>query len=854
MRFLQRYWFGLLVLVNSLAGIPHGASAQITPDATLPRSSIVDRIGNVYEITGGTTAGRNLFHSFREFSVPTNSSAFFNNSPSIQNILTRVTGNSISNIDGLLKANGSANLFLINPNGIIFGPNARLEIGGSFLATTANRVLFSDGGEFSANPDAQSTSPLLLVNVPVGLQFNGANNGAIAAQGNGNGLSFDPDNFSIVRPENRAGLEVQSGQTLALVGGDVTLQGANLIADSGRIELGSVNGNGIVGITETNGGWLLNYDNITQFGNIRLEQAAIADTSGINGGSIQVQGKQVILNDGSALVASTLGDGDGGVLFVHATELFAARGVSLDPSDPQFALFPSGLFTDVGLNANGQGSDIAIATPNLELTGGAQISASTASITGAGDAGDIRINASNILLQGIFDIYQSGIFSNVINTDVTGNGGDISIVADRIRVFEGAQIITGTFGIGRAGDLNITAKDITLVGTPIAPTGLSTSVQELATGDAGDVRITTDILSILDAAQISTSTSGSGNAGNLFVNARSIDIAGRNDRGRSGLFANAIIDTGSAGDIVINSDRLIVRDGGIVSVSNFPSAASGAPAGTGAVGDVFINSPSVLLDTGGEITANSQGGNRGDISIVSRLLNLRRGSSITTNALGEDTGGDITINTDFLVAIPKENSDITANAVNNFGGRTVITATGVLGFRTDNTRSTDFSDITATSALGAQFSGTVDIRTPETDLNTTLVKLPDNLTDPNNQIVAACERFRGNELIFTGNGGLPTNATQPLPGQSVWQDLRPSKSDRLPNQSLTPSRSEVSIATNNSESQPLPLTEAQSWQVEGNGKLHLLATAQQVSSPLSVQLLSALCPSKLGDLHDKIYP
>ncbi len=814
--------------------IPNSSFAQIRPDSSLPSPSLVNTVGNRSEITGGTTANTNLFHSFREFSLPTNAEAFFNNSNSIQNILTRVTGSSISNIDGLIKANSTANLFLINPNGIIFGQNARLEIGGSFLATTANSVRFLDGGEFSANASSQSTSPLLLMSAPVGLQF-GANNGAIALQGNGggNGLSFDPDTFAIVRPENLSGLKVQSGRTLALVGGDVTLQGANLTAESGRIELGSVTGSGVVAIAETNGGWVFNYDNIGNFGNIRLEQAALIDTSGINsGGSIQVQGRQVTLDDGSVLLSSPLGDGNGDEIFVRATELLAARGVSLESS------FPSGLFTDVGSNATGRGSNILIAAGKLEVTGGAQISAGTA---GLGNAGNLQVNASEIFLSGRLGDFPSGLFASVSSTDVTGNSGNITIVADNLTISEGAQSLTNTFGIGSAGNIDITSKTINLFGSLIGPTGIGSATEVGATGNGGTLAIAADSLSITNGGQISVGTSGTGNAGNLFVNAKLIDIAGQVEFGRSGLFANAVIETGTGGNIVVNSDRLIVRDGAIISASNFPSAASGDPSGTGSVGNITINSPLILLDSG-RINIDSAGGDRGNINLISQLLNLRYGSSITTNALGEATGGNIIINSDFLVAVPTENSDITANAANNFGGQNIITAKSVFGFQTDN-RLTALSDITATSALGSQFDGIVEIRTPDTDLSRGLVKLPDNLTDPNKQIVAACERFRGNELIVTGRGGVPTDATQPISSQAIWRDLRWSEL-QSPQSNATPEIETVatipSVPPQNSI-QPFPQIEAQGWESKNNGHLKLLANATQPSS-IPAWRLPLVCP------------
>jgi filamentous hemagglutinin family protein len=823
------------ILANAIAGIPQQTFAQPTPDATLPNPSVV--VGNpIFTITGGTTANTNLFHSFSQFSLINGETAFFNNSFAIQNILVRVTGNSISSIDGVISANGSANLFLINPNGILFGQNASLAIGGSFLATTANSVRFLDRTEFHANANAQTTSPLLLVSTPVGLQFNGLTNGAIAAQGIGNDLDFNPPDFvEIFRPGNPS-LNVQNGRTLALVGGDVTLQGANLTADSGRIELGSIAGNGYVAISQTANGWLLNYDNAPNFGNIRLEQASLADTSGLNGGgSIQVQGKQVSLTDGSVLLSSPLGNGNGGDIFVRATEALTISGESTIP-------FPSGIFTDVGLNALGKGGDIEIAAKRLELTGGAQISAST---LGEGNAGDVKVNASEIFLSGrsSSDFYPSGLFSQVLNTNVKGNSGNIIVTTDSLQLSEGAQLTTLTFGIGNAGNIDITAKSINLISTPNSLSLIATAVQQGATGNGGVLTITADSLSILNGSQIAVGTRGSSNAGSLLVNAKLIDIAGQNERGRSGLFASAIIDTGNGGDILVNSDRLIVRDGGIISASNFPSAASGGAFGTGLVGNITINSPSILLDSGGRINIDSAGGNRGNINLNSQLILLRNGSLISTNALGNATGGNITINTDFLVAVPTENSDITANAANSFGGRIIITAKGVIGLQTGN-RLTPFSDITATSTLGSQFSGLVEIRTPDADLSRGLVKLPDTLTDANQQIVTACDRFRGNEFIVTGRGGVPTDATQTISSQAIWRDLRLPEIPSPP--SNITSQTEPSLVTTQPTRpvaiQPIPQIEAQGWEIDRNGSLKLLALAASPSDP--VWRLPVICPAK----------
>ncbi len=213
------------------------ATAQIVPDQTLPQNSKVTNETNTLTIDGGTQAGSNLFHSFQEFSVLTGQSAKFDNAASIQNIITRVTGDRISTIDGVLAANGTANLFLLNPNGIVFGENARLDIGGSFVASTANSIQFADGWEFTTQ---NQSTPILSVNVPVGLQV-GQNPGTIQVRGPGHQLSVAVPQFApIIRSLGQTGLQVPPRKTLALIGGDIELLGGTLTANPGNVVLGAI--------------------------------------------------------------------------------------------------------------------------------------------------------------------------------------------------------------------------------------------------------------------------------------------------------------------------------------------------------------------------------------------------------------------------------------------------------------------------------------------------------------------------------------------------------------------------------------------------------------------------------------
>ena len=160
--------FGLLLL------FPFPASAQIVPDNSLGAESsrtVPATINNLPSdrIEGGATRGVNLFHSFQEFNVGEGRGAYFANPNGIANIFTRVTGGNPSNILGILGVQGNANLFLLNPKGIVFGPNARLDLRGSFIGTTGSSILFDNGFEFSA---ANSNGvPLLAINIPVGLRF-----------------------------------------------------------------------------------------------------------------------------------------------------------------------------------------------------------------------------------------------------------------------------------------------------------------------------------------------------------------------------------------------------------------------------------------------------------------------------------------------------------------------------------------------------------------------------------------------------------------------------------------------------------------------------------------------------------
>lgn len=578
--------------------------AQITPDTTLGNeSSKVTPAEAVDTINGGAAKGANLFHSFSEFNVDEGRSAYFVTPSGIDNIITRVTGANSSNILGTLGVKGgNANLFLLNPNGIVFGANARLDIGGSFIASTASNLEFADGNEFSTT--ASQTTPLLTVSVPIGLGF-GSNPGEIRVQGNGQGLRQTP---ALI--DTTSGLRVQPDQTLALVGGNLKLEGGALKTAGGRIELGSVTAPGFVSLNPIDKGWKLGYLNIPIYADIHLSKNASVDASGTGGGDIQIQSRQLRLGDGSQIEASTLGSQPGGTLAVNAKDTLEVIG------SPSYAQPTLGLFAQVYSGANGSGGNINIETGRLTLRDGGQISSGT---YGQGSAGSLYISARDLVevVGTSAKTFFSGLFSSV-GAGENGAGGNINIETGRLSVRDGGQIFTGTYGKGMSGSLRILARDsVELSGAAGIGIPSSLSARSRGSANAGNLSIETKQLSVRDQAQLSTRSNGSGNAGTLEVKANYINL---NNQGK------------------------------IITTSN-----------SGEGGNIFLRSQDLQLLKGSSITTDATGGsgNGGNINLDTNLLTLTQGSSITANAV-RGNGGNIQIATQGLFQSP--DSPITATS------------------------------------------------------------------------------------------------------------------------------------------------------------------------------------------------
>jgi filamentous hemagglutinin family protein len=938
----SRKWQVLIsaLIVGGVATFGNCALGQVVGDTTLGAESslVTSPTPGSFQIDGGATRETNLFHSFQEFSIPTNGSAFFNNALTIENIISRVTGASGSNINGAIRTNGTANLFLINPNGIVFGAGASLNIRGSFLASTARGLLFDNGFEFSAiNPQAP---PLLTINVPIGLQT-GANPGRIVNQSRANGN----------------GLEVQPGRTLALMGGEVAIEGGILYAPDGRIELGSVAGNERVSLTPTLTGYALGYEGVENFQDIRLSQGANVTISGNGGGSIQVQGRNVAITDGSQVVASLEGAGLGGSAIVNASDSLQVIGTSVDGQESRLGTQSSptaigrvgdlkittgllliqegaqvitstfgsakggslivnasdsvqviGISTDERESSRlssrstegstGDAGDLTITTGQLLLSGGGRVSASTygagnaGSLTvnasdsvqvigrsadseigsimsvqavggSTGDAGDMTITTRQLLVSG-GALISSSTFgpgkggSLIINASeemqvigaaadeqvgsfvsvgavrgATGNAGDLRITTQRLLIREGGQVSAGTFGSGNGGSLTVNAsEEVQVIGTsPIFqhPSGLSVQVADRAKGAGGNLRISTGRLSVQNGAQVSAGTFGDGPSGNLEITAtESVELIGTSANRFPSRLEATTRTAGDARNLTIKTGQLTVRDGARITVSS---------TGSGKAGNLIVDADSILLSNQASLQANTTAG-EGNITLRSGDLILRRGSNITTNATGSNNiGGNIFIDTDNLVAVPRENSDISANSTDFRGGNIRINAQGIFGtqFRS---QPTPLSDITA-SGKDSSLNGTVEIITPGVDPSRGLTELPSNLVDATESIDRSCtpasRRSDRSSFTITGRGGLPLSPYDPLQGRSVvvdWVTLDPQADNRNSN--------DTSATT--AAAQTPTITEAQDWMYGSNGEVILTAQAPNVTSQ-SPALTPATCSS-----------
>jgi filamentous hemagglutinin family protein len=677
------------------------AFAQIAPDTTLgaERSVINSEVSNGLprdRIEGGATRGINLFHSFHQFNVSEGQSVYFQNPPGIENIISRVTGGSPSDIRGTLGVSGgTANLFLLNPSGIIFGPNARLDVGGSFVATTANAIEFGTRGFFSSSD--RNPPPLLTVN-PSAFFFNQVARGSIV------------NRSTAALAANARGLQVPDGRSLLFLGGDVSLAGGGMNAFGGRVELGGVAESGMVGLNVEGNNLHLSFPENVARADISLTDGAKVDASGEAGGTIQVRGRHVSLSGGSQMAAFTQGAKPGGNLSVNGSE-------------------------------------------SVELLGYSPRGVLTTQTFGAGSAGDITIDTRKLIVR------------------------------------DGARVSTLTFGEGAAGQLTVNASEsVELIGISSQGSNSGLFSSTVAAGDAGNLIVNTGRLIIRGRAAISTDSSvlvdtrsrvirrATGRGGKVTVNAsESVELT------EFGLISTDTQGSGGAGDLTINTGRLLVQSGSILTTGSSRS---------GSAGNIDLNVSDTLQANNGTITTTAEQSSGGAIDITAGAIRLQDNSDISTFvSSGTGGGGNITLNARSIVAL--DDSDILAFSQDGRGGNITLETPAFFGenYRRalgdadpDTLDRNNRVDINATGAIG---SGVITI--PDVSLiQNSLSELPENRINTDSLLANSCivrhSRRTQGRFTITGTGGL-----QERPGDAQMSSFPTVDVETLPTEGTTSS-------------------------------------------------------------------
>lgn len=696
---------GLLALGASVLAC--AASADIATDGSLGPK--VELAGPEMTIGAelGQTRGKNLFHSFQRFNIPTDQRATFTGPGQIEHVVSRVTGGDVSNIDGQLRSEvGQADVYLINPAGVVMGPDASVDVPASLHVSTADEMRFSDGSRFSAADPSTST---LTMAAPEAFGFLGGQAGQLELDG--------------------SALRVQPQATLSLSGGDLHIAGsaarpASLTAQSGQLQLDAV-GEAEASIPVDSPAPDPSAD-IPHRGQLRLSRVRL-DSSGDGGGAIALKAGSAALTDtlvvsenqgpshaeggisaeiagplemaSSDFFSDAVSSGRSGLSYVRADDLWMSG--SLIASDSfRSASTPAGealagaagvqlrlegsLVMDEGSAvrsfafAEGPAGPVTVEIGGgLRMTEGTQITSSTLA---AGDAAEVRVTARDALLDhGGLDGQITGIFSQA-NPGSSGKAAPVTLeIAEELRVIRGAQISSSTFAPGDAAPVTVNAGAVHLDngGLQNQITGIFSQANPDSSGSAAAVTIRVDeALDVLRGAQISSSTFGSGHAEGVIIEAGSAHLDGSGSAtANTGIFSQSNPGaTGNAGTVTLDIDGLItVLSGAQISSSTFGSGKADAvtidaesayldgrnasnrstgvfsqsnPGATGDAGSVILHFGSLVeMRNGAQISSNTIGsGNAGSVDLgVEGSLRISNGAEVTSRTLGSGNAGDVGI-------------------------------------------------------------------------------------------------------------------------------------------------------------------------------------------------------------------
>lgn len=697
----------------------------------------VTQSGNLYDITGGTRPGNgpNLFHSFGDFSLGTVEGvpdiANFLNNTGLQtsNIISRVTGGNISNIYGTIQTTdfGSANLFLVNPSGFVFGPEGSLNVTGSVSFSTAQYLRLFDGinsANFYADPvndvDVQANSVFAMAPV--------VNFGFLSPAAYG--FLDAPNPLATIMVQGRA-LSVLPGQSISLVGGKVIIQGdtlpdgtvqqsAHLLAPNGTIHLASTTSPGEFDVATLGSLPNINGVSFTSFGSVSLLPGSSIDVSGAN--TVFVKNGQLVLSVNNATLSTSESPALQDTVSLNQGSSIVTSNSGAEPgADVQVTVgtlnldgFGTAITTQIF--GDGNGGNITANVGNLSMANGAVIQSQNFSV-GTDLDGDGVVDVAGIggdvIMQGL---QGSGSSANSVSLDTfaaiktetlfgLGRGGDVSITSDRVLLDNMSEVFTNTFlGNGAGGNLALNVGALMLNGGSAIRTAELTFGTDSdfdgvpdpgSTGSGGHVTIqgitgiVADSVLLSGGSQIKSESLGFGDGGRLFVAATSLTSDGAST-------LNSRTDgIGRGGDIVVNVEQASFSEGAaIVSrtaavgaggkitvqgldgdgskadalfLAGFPSRILSESEGSGRPGDIVLHAKTVSLTDRAAIEAGTteSNGTGGNVSLDADSVVIAGGSLISSQAFAQDAG-QVTITADQLSL---DNGSIVTATASVFGGR-----------------------------------------------------------------------------------------------------------------------------------------------------------------------------------------
>ncbi len=626
----------------------------------------------------GQRSGNGLFHSFQTFNLATGERATFSGSGEIAHIFSRVTGGTVSQIDGTIRSTiPNANLYLINPDGIVFGANAEIDVDGNFSATTAEVVLFQENKTFEQSGNA----PLLAIADPVSFGFLKSNPGTITFDG--------------------ANLTVNSEKNLTIAGGDISIgNNARLTAPNGHIRVAAVSSTGQLPIA------LWDTSNFNSLANVEIAGGSRASVSGDNAGKITVRGNNLTIKESSAVFNSVTGAGTGGI-----TDIKLSGKLLLDNGTIQ---------NDVGRSATGTAGDMRIQASEIAMLPGGFVSSET---FGAGNSGSIFIDTEKFSIDGNANAF-TGIFTSTYSSSFPGIGGNIEVNAKESFFNNNVSVESSSFGLGNAGRITLNSDRIEITDQTVIS---ARSASNFEGGNAGDISITAGSM-LINNASIKSSTDNQNDSGKIDVT-----ITNGNLNIANGGFIDA--DTnylGNGGDIDItipNGD--LVMDGqfsqGQITRISTGSRDPFRVGANGKSGDITITAKNVNLLNEARITSNTNSlGDSGKITLTSDTLTIDGGgnqSTIDTGLLSESIninsgssgkGGDIEITSKAITLLQAGVISATTNNPGAAGNIKINNQGGTLIIDGQNTFATTGIRTSSSATLGnGGDAGRIDINTGE---------------------------------------------------------------------------------------------------------------------------------------------